>query len=404
MKGHPLFDFPDFRRLFFGRVISAIGDKFFQIALIWWALNETSSGKMNVGILMSATFLPIVLFGPFMGAISDRFDRRKTMLMADLARAFFAFTLFLLFYFEKLNFTMALVCVFLISTFAPLFESSSAGSLERLTSKDALPQATAIDSSSAQISSVIGAAAGAIMLSSLGAKGAFFLNCLTYLTSFVLVFFIKSNLKMSQSSNQGWIKDIKEGFFYLKREKEIFLLVIFFSFLNFFVSPIFILIPMIVKYSLSLDIKWLAIFETFFALGLTTISLLMGFSKNKRDPIKSLSISIFSAGLFFLSLSFLKSKYLSLFSLTLLGASMSFGNVIILSYFQDRVVDEFKGRFFSLITTVSFAVMPLSFTLNGFLAEKLTVGKVILFNSFMVIILSLSPILIHKIGNSQEQN
>lgn len=403
MKGHPLSEYPDFRKLFLGRVISAIGDKFFQIALIWWALNETSSGKMKVGILMSATFLPIVLFGPFMGAISDRFDRRKTMLIADLARAFFAFTLFLLFCFEKLNFTMALVCVFLISSFAPLFESSAAGSLERLTSKETLPQATAIDSSSAQISSVIGAAAGAIMLSALGPKGAFLLNCLTYLTSFTLIFFIKSNLKTPNNINQGWIEDIKEGFFYLKREKEIFLLVIFFSFLNFFVSPIFVLIPMIVKYSLYLDIKWLAIFETFFALGLTTVSLLMGFSKSKRDHIKSLSLSIFLAGLFFLSLSFFKNKYFSLSSLTLLGASMSFGNVIILSYFQDKVIDEFKGRFFSLITTVSFAVMPISFSLNGFLAEKLSVEKVILLNSSLVIILSIFPILIHRFRSFQEQ-
>ncbi|GAB4029128.1 MAG: MFS transporter [Elusimicrobiota bacterium] len=396
MKNHPLYIFPDFRRLFIGRVISAIGDKFFQIALIWWALNESPSGKMNVGLIMAATFLPIVLFGPLMGTMADRFDRKKTMLTADLARAFFVSVLFFLFYLKALNFPLALICVFLISSFAPLFESSAAGSLERLTSSETLSQATAVDSSSVQISSVMGAAAGAIMLGAIGAKGAFLLNCITYLVSFFFVLSIKSDLRPAEAAAYSYFSGLREGFYYLKGEREILLLVLFFSLLNFFASPIFILIPMIIKYTLSLDVKWLAVFETFFALGLTAVSILLGFRRAKGDPIKLLSLSIFLAGLFFFPLGLVKNKYLSLISLTGLGAAMSLGNVVILSYFQNRVPDEFKGRFFSLITTVSFAVMPLSFMINGLLAEKLTVEKVIFFNSSAVVFLSIAPLLIRK--------
>lgn len=391
IKKHPIYLFADFRKLFAGRMVSAIGDKFFQIALIWWALSESPSGKSQAGLLMAAVFAPIVLLGPLMGTLADKYDRKKTMLAADFARAFFAFLLFILFQFNMLNFYTALLCVFLISSFAPLFESSAAGSLIRLTSPETLSAATAVDASSSQVSSVIGAAAGAVALGAIGIKGAFMANCAAYMISFFLILSIKSDLKPQKQESQSHLKSLKEGFAYLKKEKEIFSLVVFFAFLNFFASPIFVLIPMIVKFILSLDVKWLAVFEAFFAGGLTAVSFILGFKEKYEKPVSVLSLSILSAGIFFLILGFSQNRYFSLLSLTLLGGALSLGNVVILADFQNKVPDEFKGRFFSLITAVSFAIMPLSFAVNGFLAEKISVENTIIYNASAVIILSFIP-------------
>ena len=86
-SNHPLVLFRDFRHLFAGRLISSIGDKFFTIALAWWVISQgDADSRINLGILMALNLLPIVLFGPFMGTLVDRFDRRKCMLLADLCR------------------------------------------------------------------------------------------------------------------------------------------------------------------------------------------------------------------------------------------------------------------------------------------------------------------------------
>ncbi len=396
LKKHPLYLFADFRKLFAGRLVSAIGDKFFQIALIWWALGGTEGGKSRAGLLMAAAFAPIVLFGPFMGALADRYDRKKTMLAADFFRALFASILFLLLFFEMLNFPLALLLVFCVSSFAPLFESSAAGALVKLTSKETLSAATAVDASSSQISSLIGAAAGAVTLGLIGVKGAFLANAAAYMISFSMIFFIKTSLEPQGTQNSGHAAALKEGFNYLKGEKEIFYLVVFFAFLNFFASPIFVLIPMIVKFVLSADIKWLAIFEALFAAGMMSVSAALGFRERYEKPSLILSFSILTAGLFFMALAFSKDRYISLVFLTLLGAALSLGNVVILAHFQNKVADEFKGRFFSLITAISFAIMPASFAFNGFAAEKISVEKTIMLNAAVMILISAAPVLINR--------
>lgn len=403
IKKHPLYLFADFRKLFAGRLVSAIGDKFFQIALIWWALGQSQEGKSKAGLIMAATFAPIVLFGPFMGALADKYDKKRAMLAADLLRAIFAWFLFLLLFFEILNFPLALILVFCISSFAPLFESCAAAALVKLTSKKTLSAATAVDASSSQISSLIGSAAGAATLGLIGIKGAFLANAAAYMISFSIIFFINTELSDQQSQRYNHAADLREGFNYLKKEKEIFYLVIFFAFLNFFASPIFILIPMIVKFILCADIKWLAIFEAFFAAGMMSVSAALGFKEKYGKPAAILSFSILTAGLFFMTLGFSKDKYISLLFLTLLGAALSLGNVVILAYFQNKVADKFKGRFFSLITAISFAIMPASFAFNGFMAEKISIEKTIIFNATVMILISAAPIFISKLSNKNIQ-
>jgi len=388
LKDHPLYIFKDFRNLFLGRVISAIGDKFFQIALIWWAMGE-ENGKFNVGLIMSANFLPIVLFGPFLGTYVDKSNKKINMLVADFFRAILVFTLSLFFYLKFLNFYIALTIIFLISFFAPLFESSVASSLLRLTSQKHLSQATAIDSSSMQISNVFGAAIGSIFISIIGIGGAFLFNGFTYLISFLFVFMIKTNLAKENNINKkSYKEDLKDGISYLIKNHPILYLVMFFSILNFFISPIFILIPMIVKYIINESASWLAIFETFFAIGLTTMSLILSFKENYSKPYINLFYSIFIAGIFFFALFLTHNKYLLIIFLTLMGASISLGNVVILSLFQNNINEEFKGRFFSLITTISYSIIPISFITNSFIAEKFSVEIDIIANSVAVIILS----------------
>ncbi|PIS47643.1 MAG: antiporter, partial [Elusimicrobia bacterium CG08_land_8_20_14_0_20_51_18] len=302
-KEHPLFLFRDFRNLFLARMISAVGDKFFQIALVWWALGEGDRGKFNVGLIMAVNFLPVVLFGPFLGAYVDRANKKRAMLFADFARALLVFTLFILLRLDHLSLYAALALVFLLSGFGPMFESSVASSLFRLTSRDHLSQATAVDSSSIQLSGVFGAALGSVLITAIGIAGAFFFNSATYLLSFLFILMIKTSLAPEEGPSGGsYLRDLKEGFGYLTGNKPVLYLVLFFSFLNFFIAPIFILIPMVVKFIILEDVKWLALFETFFALGSTAAAILLGFKKEYKTPYKNLFLSIFIAGLAFLLL------------------------------------------------------------------------------------------------------
>jgi MFS family permease len=113
LKEHPLALFSDFRRLFAGRLISAVGDKFFSIAIAWWVISRSgANSKFQLGLVMGVTVIPVVLFGPALGTLVDRSDKRRVMLVADGARALCVFILAWLLYTDSLTPPRALRALF----------------------------------------------------------------------------------------------------------------------------------------------------------------------------------------------------------------------------------------------------------------------------------------------------
>ncbi|MEF3279784.1 MAG: MFS transporter [Elusimicrobiota bacterium] len=401
MKNHPLLIYPDFRNLFISRVISAIGDKFFTLAVLWWVIEKES--KIGVSLVMAATFLPVVLLSPFMGTLSDRHNKKYLMLIADFARASILFVILFLLVNDLLGLKILLVLIFLLYSFAPLFETSTASSIVILTSEKDLSRAVAIDSSSIGISNVIGAMLGSIFISAIGFKGSLFFNILSYLISFAFVFLISKELKIETSNHSHYIKDLKKGFLYIKNEKkEIFNLLLYFAFLNFFVSPVLIFIPMIVKFILMKDVKWLAILETFFAFGVFLASFIMSFKKDIKGNLRILIYTIFLFAACFFFSAFSKDPYITSILLFLCGFSISTGNVAIVSYFQYNIENEYKGRFFSLVNTVVYAIMPLSFVFNGTLIEKVQIETMMFLNSTICFIVGFLGFILIKKNNLEK--
>ena len=79
------------------------------------------------------------------------------------------------------------------------------------------------------------------------------------------------------------------------------------------------------------------------------------------------------------------------------GAALGGGNTLALTLFQATVPDEMKGRFFSVLTTLAYAVMPLAFMVNGVLAERLSVDFCIAMNAAAVLLLSFVILLLPRI-------
>ena len=81
----------NFRRFFSAQAISSLGDWTGVIAIAVFA--QRLGGTTGVGAVMTARVLPGFLVGPAAGVIADRWDRKKTMVIADLSRAGIIFTL-----------------------------------------------------------------------------------------------------------------------------------------------------------------------------------------------------------------------------------------------------------------------------------------------------------------------
>ncbi|MGH2720276.1 MAG: MFS transporter, partial [Actinomycetota bacterium] len=75
----------DFRLLWTGMSASLLGDGVFLVALAWqvYELSNKASALSLVGVAMSVPHVALLLVG---GVLSDRFPRRRVMLVADVLR------------------------------------------------------------------------------------------------------------------------------------------------------------------------------------------------------------------------------------------------------------------------------------------------------------------------------
>ncbi len=397
---HPLALFADFRRLFAGRLISSVGDKFFSIAIAWWVISRSGgNAKFQLGLVMGVTVIPVVLFGPALGTLVDRSDKRRVMMFADGARALCVFMLAWLLYTDSLTLPALYVLCFLISAFGPLFESAVSSSILRLTSAEKLAGATATDASVVQLSGVTGSALGSVLMAAFGVIGAFFLNAVSYLVSFFAILLIRTDLRPAgRAGASDYFTELRAGLNYIFKSRPLLALLSVFAAFNFFIGPLLILIPMIVQFTLKESVVWLAVFETFFALGSAVTLIAASFRKSCAGVYGTFFRSVLFLGFAFGGLYFTAGKYVICALLFIAGAALGAGNAAALTLFQHTVPDEMKGRFFAVLTTVCYAVLPLTFMLNGFLAEELSVGFCIAFNSAAVLAVSCTILFIPRLA------
>src|SRR5712692_6182975 len=132
---------PSFSRLWRAMLVSSLGDwvGFVAVASLVARLGGVRVGALAVAGVMLARLLPSVLFGPFAGVFADRFDRRKLMIGADIARGLM---------YASMPFLPGLGWIFLMSFFIEclslLWTPAKDASIPNLVPRRQLPNANSI--------------------------------------------------------------------------------------------------------------------------------------------------------------------------------------------------------------------------------------------------------------------
>jgi MFS family permease len=146
-----------FRLLWFGQVVSQMGDWFDTIAVYTIALRLTGSSR-SVALIMVARFLPTVVLGPGAGVVADRFSRRSIMISADIMRA----VVVLGFLFVRRADQMWLVYLLTVLqlSFSTFFEPAKTAVIPSIVSDRELVPANAIAAVTWSVMLTLGAAVG----------------------------------------------------------------------------------------------------------------------------------------------------------------------------------------------------------------------------------------------------
>ncbi|TWH51681.1 MFS transporter [Sporomusa sp. KB1] len=404
---HPLVLFRDFRMLFLGRIISAIGDKFFTIALAWWVVSYGGeNSKLHLALLMASNVVGVVVFAPWMGTLADKLNKKHCMMAADAVRFSILALLSYFFYREEFSLPFLYFCCFAIAAFVPLFEAAAGSSLGLLTDTKRLPEAVAIDSSILGLSNVLGAAVGGIVLAAIGMLGAFVGNGLTFLLSFCFIWAIRTNLESSTSSRaesqQGKMGEIIA---YLVKKPAIGILALILCIINFFAAPLLLFIPMIVKFLLQYSVGWVAAMEGAMALGTVIATLILScFPRlNQGSIYPKIFLSVLTMGAMALVMAWVPNGLAITGALFISGIAMGLVNTTLQATFQQIIPNTIKGRFFALAGAASFALVPLAYVCNGLLLQYFLLPWVIAVNGITLMITSVAFLFIPQVAEDTHE-
>lgn len=176
---------PGFARLWLAEVVSLGGDWFTIIALAVVVSRWTSGSGLAVSGLLITQFLPMATLGPLSGVLVDRFDRRRLLILSDLARV----VIVLLFIPAAASGRLGLLygLSFLHFTVQTVFEPGRSALVPSLVKDADLVRASTLASVTWSAMAAIGGMAGGAILSAVGTTAAFAIDALTFLASALLI-------------------------------------------------------------------------------------------------------------------------------------------------------------------------------------------------------------------------
>lgn len=175
---------PDFRRLYFARLISFAGDWFAIVPLLGLVYELTDSSLATSAVLASNA-LPMFFLSPAGGNVADRFDRRKIMMLASLVSA--AIALLLLTVEPSGNAYLGLGLAALLSSSNAFFFPASSSSLPNIVDKSMLAPANILIGSAWGTMAAVGAGLGGLFATVVSRDAAFVVDAGSFVIAALLV-------------------------------------------------------------------------------------------------------------------------------------------------------------------------------------------------------------------------
>ncbi len=178
-----------FRILWFGEIISFLGDWFNTIALYSIVQELSGSGLAVAGILVGKT-LPVFLVSPIAGPLVDRLNRRTLLVASDVVRAVLAIGLIVAHRAESL-FALYTCHVLMVAMTGVFFPARSAA-IPQLVTEEELGTANALSGGTWSVMLALGAALGGWVTATVGTDASIALDSLSFVASAVLLLFLPS--------------------------------------------------------------------------------------------------------------------------------------------------------------------------------------------------------------------
>jgi predicted MFS family arabinose efflux permease len=166
-----------------------------------------------------------LLFGAFGGAIADRVDRRRLLMLTQTLGMVQAFIYWLAVYFEVIAFWHIAVLAFFLGAVNTLNQLARQSLVNSLVPREDLFNAIALQSSVFNLSKILGPSMGGILIALVGIANCFFINAVSFLALIFTLVLMELPPWEAPAKIKGILSEIQDGYRYLRSNRRLFSIV-----------------------------------------------------------------------------------------------------------------------------------------------------------------------------------
>lgn len=392
-----------------GQAISLLGSALVQFALVWWMTQQTGSAAVLATASMVA-MLPQVFLGPFSGALVDRWNRRRVMIIADSSVALTTLALVLLFASGRIEIWHLYVALFLRAVGGSFHWPAMQASVSLMVPEKHLSRVAGANQALQGLLSIAAPPLGALLLMVLPMFAVLLIDIVTAAFAVLPLFFIaipqptRSDAATAVTPRQV-LRDVREGLRYMIAWPGLLGIMLLACMINFFLAPTGTFLPLLVTDHFkggAFQLGWL---ESAEGIGLLAGGLLLGvWGGFKRRIVTSLiGVIGVGAGILLVAVAPADFYWLALVGMAVCGVMLSLANGPLSAIFQSSISPEIQGRILSLISSVATAMSPLGMAISAPIGEYLGVRTWYLLAGGLTILMGALGFLIPAIVNIESQ-
>lgn len=379
------FNHRNYRLFFAGQGISFLGSLMQSAAQGWLVYRLTDSAFM-LGLVAFTGQFPAFFIAPFAGILSDRIDRRKLILAADILQMLQAIVLAALVIFGAVK-PWHIIILSSILGIANGFEMTTRHAIvpDIVNNKNNLGNAIALNSGMFNLARIIGPSIAGFVVAYYGEGMCFAINAASYIAIIYALLAMKLPVNKYGGTATRPMNDLKEGYKYVFSFKPLRDIIFLMAFISLTGSSVIILLPVFARDILNGGPQMLGFLMAALGTGALTGAVYLASRKSIPGLGRVIVAALLVFGTAVCCLAFVSDKWPALFLLMAAGSGMMMHMASSNTLIQTIADDDKRGRAVSFYIMAFSGFGPIGNLIAGYAAKNFGVKITVLCAGFMTL-------------------
>ena len=377
------FHYRNFPLVFLSTVAYSTGFFIMMVALGWLILEMTNS-PLSLGMVWAARSGPFLIFGIFAGAVADKIDRRRLLILTFIMLAVCAFFMGILISRGWIQLWSILLVTFIIGSIMTFNMTTRQAFVVDIVGPEDAMSALSMNAAAMRIAGIFGSIAAGWVIELLGVDWCFYIMCVSYLIGIIILLCIRGVVTKTGSGQQSIRANFLEGLQIIRTNQTVLTLMVMAIICEVLGFSYQVVLPVFARDILKIGAVGLGTLSMASSIGALAGVLTLASLGNYKHKGWLILIVFLFFGAFLVLFSQSPWYLVSLFLIGIVGAVSGAFDAMQHTLLQLNVADEQRGRAMGM-WMLSIGFMPIGSIAIGAIAALVGAQLAVSINGIVII-------------------